>query len=149
MANTTANALGSIGSRLKADVSNSTTTLADCTGLSVDVDAGMVYTFHFWVIFQSAAIGTGIQLALAGPTGAVLYNVTTPTSATASTLSNRRGGNTGAATAGIDTANANTLAMISGICAPTAAGTVIVRFASSSTTAVTIKAGSTGMFVAV
>jgi hypothetical protein len=67
----------------------------------------------------------------------------TPTSLTARTLANQRAANTGAATTAIDAANSNSLATGSLLVITAAtAGTLQVRFASSSTTNAVVKAGS-------
>ena len=132
--------------RLTADATNSTTALADATGLSFAVSAGAFYAFQFLVMFQTEGTASGIKLAANAPANSyIVYNISTPLTATTATLSNRRAVNTGAATASIDAANANTLAVFDGLLAPTAAGTLILRFASETTTIARIKAGSAGV----
>jgi hypothetical protein len=55
------------------------TALATATGLDLPVAANTAYTFSYHVLFQSAAAGTGIGLAVTGPAGGtVAYTVETP-----------------------------------------------------------------------
>lgn len=131
---------------LDSDQVNSATALADATGLSLTVPAAGLYVFKFWVVFQTAATTTGIQLSVNGPAQSLLvFWAVAPTSLTAWSVSVRRIYDSGAATTGIDTANANTLAKIDGVVRATASGTLIVRFGSEvGGSNVTIKIGSGG-----
>lgn len=142
---------GPVTVRLTADRATTLTAYQDATGLSFAVTAGQFYSFYFWVMFQTAATTTGLNLSLNAPANNFLvFNVDTPTSATARTLSNRRAVNTGATATAIDAANANTLAVIRGTINPTASGTLIVRFASEiAGSNVTVKAGSSGVLYTV
>lgn len=131
--------------RLAADVTNSTVTLADVTGLLVALAANSTYAVEAKVMFQTAATTTGIRLTQTVPTGAtVVAQWNTPTSLTASTLANQRGADAGAASTAIDVANANTLAsgsllVITG----TTAGNLQIRFASEiAASNAVVKAGS-------
>ena len=130
--------------RLTADVTNNTTTVANVTGLAIALDANSTYSIEARVMFQTASTTTGIRLTQAIPTGAtVVAQWNTPTSLTARTLANQRAANTGAATTAIDAANSNSLATGSLLVITAAtAGTLQVRFASSSTTNAVVKAGS-------
>lgn len=121
-----------ITDRLTADVTNSTTTLANVTGLAVAVDANSTYAIDARVMFQTAAITTGIRLSQTVPAGAtVVAQWSTPTSLTAATLANQRAADTGAASTAIDVANANTLATGSLLVITGAtAGNLQIRFAS-------------------
>jgi hypothetical protein len=133
--------------RLTADLAaNSATALADATGLSFAVVAGQVYRFQFWVIFQSAALTTGIQLSVNAPASSALaYNVAIPISATAQVLGFRRAVNVASVGTGVDAITANLLATVEGIIAPTASGTLQLRYSSEiAASAVTIKAQSCG-----
>lgn len=131
--------------RLAADVTNNTTTLANVTGLAITLAANSTYMIDAKVMFLTAATATGIRLTQTLPTGAtVVAQWSTPTSLTARTLANQRAADTGAATTGIDLANANTLAsgsilVITGV----TAGNLQIRFASevAGSNAV-VKAGS-------
>jgi hypothetical protein len=83
-------------------------------------------------MFQTAATATGIRLTQTAPAGAtVVAQWNTPTSLTARTLANQRAADTGAATTGVDVANANTLATGSFLVITGAtAGNLQIRFAS-------------------
>ena len=131
--------------RLAADVTNNTTTLANVTGLAIALAANSTYTIDAKVMFQTAATATGIRLTQTAPAGAtVVAQWNTPTSLTARTLANQRAADTGAATTGVDVANANTLACGSLLVMTGAtAGNLQIRFASevAGSNAV-VKAGS-------
>ena len=131
--------------RLAADVTNNTTTLANVTGLAIALAANSTYTIDAKVMFQTAATATGIRLTQTAPAGAtVVAQWNTPTSLTARTLANQRAADTGAATTGVDVANANTLATASFLVITGAtAGNLQIRFASevAGSNAV-VKAGS-------
>ena len=130
---------------LTADVTNSTVTLADATGLSVALAANSTYAIEARVMFQTAATTTGIRLTQAVPTLAtVVAQWNTPSSLTASTLANQRAANTGAASTSIDSANANTLASASLLVITAAtAGNLQIRFASEiAASNAVVKAGS-------
>jgi hypothetical protein len=71
--------------KLAADVSNSTTTLANVTGLSFNGAANTTYVVDVIGTFQSAASTTGIALALDIPSGSVSGQVIHPSSGTALT----------------------------------------------------------------
>lgn len=131
--------------RLAADVTNNTTTLTNVTGLAIALAANSTYTIDAKVMFQTAATATGIRLTQTAPAGAtVVAQWNTPTSLTARTLANQRAADTGAATTGVDVANANTLACGSLlVMTGTTAGNLQIRFASevAGSNAV-VKAGS-------
>ena len=131
--------------RLAADITNNTTTLTNVTGLAIALAANSTYTIDAKVMFQTAATATGIRLTQTAPAGAtVVAQWNTPTSLTARTLANQRAADTGAATTGVDVANANTLACGSLLVMTGAtAGNLQIRFASevAGSNAV-VKAGS-------
>ncbi len=131
--------------RLGADVTNSTTTLANATGLSIALAANSTYALNVQVMFQTAATTTGIRLTQTVPSGAtVVAQWDTPTSLTARTLANQRAADAGAASTAMDVANANTLA--SGtllVVTGASAGSLQIRFASEvAASNAVIKAGS-------
>lgn len=131
--------------RLSADVTNSTVTVADVTGLALALAANSIYAIDAKVMFQTAATTTGIRLTQTVPAGAtVVAQWNTPTSLTATTLTNQRAADTGAASTAIDTANANTLAIASVLVITGAtAGNLQIRFASEvAASNVVVKAGS-------
>ena len=130
---------------LAADVSNSTVTLSDVTGLAVALAANSSYAIEARVMFQTSATTTGIRLTQTVPTGAtVVAQWDTPTSLTARTLANQRAVNAGAASTAIDAANANTLATGSLLVITGAtAGNLQIRFASEiAASNAVVKAGS-------
>jgi len=118
--------------RLAADVTNNTTTLANVTGLAIALVANSTYAIDARVMFQTAATNTGLRLTQTVPGGAThVAQWNTPTSLTARTLANQRAADTGAASTGVDAANANTLATGSFLVITGAtAGTLQLRFAS-------------------
>ena len=131
--------------RLGADVTNSTTTLANATGLSIALAANSTYALNVQVMFQTAATTTGIRLTQTVPSGAtVVAQWDTPTSLTARTLANQRAADAGAASTAMDVANANTLAngtllVVTGA----SAGSLQIRVASEvAASNAVIKAGS-------
>lgn len=131
--------------RLGADVTNSTTTLANATGLSIALAANSTYALNVQVMFQTAATTTGIRLTQTVPSGAtVVAQWDTPTSLTARTLANQRAADAGAASTAMDVANANTLASGTLLVATGAsAGSLQIRFASEvAASNAVIKAGS-------
>jgi hypothetical protein len=125
------------------------TALTDATGLSFAVVAGTFYRFTFWVVFQSAATTTGIQLSINAPTSDRLwYNVDIPLSATGRVLGNRRAVNVASIGSGVDAINVPLQARIEGHIRPTANGTLIVRYSSEiAASGVIVMAGSTGELV--
>ena len=118
--------------RLAADVTNNTTTLANVTGLGIALAANSTYAIDARVMFQTAATNTGLRLTQTVPSGAThVAQWNTPTSLTARTLANQRAADTGAASTGVDAANANTLATGSFLVITGAtAGNLQIRFAS-------------------
>jgi hypothetical protein len=130
---------------LAADVTNSTTTLANVTGLALALAANSTYQVDAQVMFQTAATTTGIRLTQTVPASAtVVAQWNTPTSLTAVTAANQRAADAGAATTAIDAANANTLATASLLVMTGAtAGSLQIRFASEvAASNAVIKAGS-------
>lgn len=132
--------------RATADVINSTVTLANATGLALPLEANTTYAVEAKVVFQTAAITTGIRLTQSVPAGAVVVaQWRTPISLVAVTSANQRAGDAGAATTAIDVANSNTLACGSlAIVTGATAGNLQIRFASEvAASNAVIKAGST------
>ncbi len=131
---------------LGADLTNSTTSLVDATGLSFSVVSGKTYRFKYYVVFQTAALTTGIQLSINAPTTTVLvFNVIIPITATTNVLGYRRAVNVATVGTGVDVINAQLLALVEGVIVPSANGTLILRYCSEvASSAVVIKAGSHG-----
>jgi hypothetical protein len=116
---------------LTSDVTNSTTSFADVTGLSLPVLANTNYEFEFEVIFQGSTTGKGIALSVNGPASptSVMVHSEIPTSLTAVSYQMARSYDTTTATTSVDTANANCYARCYGTLFNGAnAGTLILRF---------------------
>lgn len=132
--------------RLGADVSNSTVTLADATGLALPLLTNTDYWFAFMVLWRSAATTTGIALALGGPAGLadLGYFVEIPTAAGAVSFGSRGALASELLTTAAEAANATRLARIEGVVRVGAtAGSLVLRFRSEvAGSAVTIRAGS-------
>ena len=141
--------------------SNSTTTAAAATGLAATVDVG-TYLVKYWVVYQSAATTTGIQMYLdhtgtATRLAATWYTLTTGTTATsgvadqATTLTaqmmegkGQRANNVASGpTQGVDTAAADQFAVMEGIITVTVTGTLNFMYSSEvAASAVTLQIGS-------
>lgn len=133
---------------LGADVANSTTTLVDVTGLSFPVLAGKLYWYRFAVLCTTTSATTGVQIAVNGPTASLSpVNTNMPTGASSSAQRNAPGYDSpGGVTASPSTFTF--LALMEGILAPTASGTLVVRVRSSlAGSAVTVKAQSAGQLL--
>jgi hypothetical protein len=133
---------------LNAHRSNTTTSFADATGLSLAVPATGYYSFKAIVIFYTAATTTGIGLAMNGPSTSYLaYRTSIPTTGVQGTdaemVEHVVAWDTGTATTGIDAANTRRVATIEGGFYASATGTLVVRFKSEvSTSAVYVTYGS-------
>lgn len=129
---------------ITSDVTSTSTSNADATGLSFAVTNGQRYMFDFYIYYTTAASTTGIVLSLNGPT--VTYSpflVRAHSGATTAVLTARPTFDTNATTT--DSTSSTLLAIISGLVLPTADGTLIVRFATEvGGSQVAIKAGSAG-----
>lgn len=131
--------------RITADITNSTTTLANAVGLAIPMDANTTYGITARLLFQTAAANTGIRLTQTAPTGASVFaQWNTPTSLTANTVSNQRSIDSGTSTNSIDTANTTTLATAEIVVINGAtAGSLQIRFASETAALnAVLKAGS-------
>lgn len=130
---------------LGSDVTNSTSTLADVTGLSIPVVSGVLTRFYFLIFFDSQATATGSRWTINGPTATSLYARIWWTSANNnSTFLNisAYGGGTASATS-LATGN---VATIEGAVMPSANGALIAQFASEApgtNNQITAKTGST------
>lgn len=133
---------------LGSDVINSNATantLADCTGLSFAVASGTRYRFYALIWYTSAAGTTGSRWTLNGPTFTNLaYTSTYSLTATTKTFNTAVAYSIPAASNATSPQTAGNIAIIEGTVLPSAAGTVVVRFASEvANSAITCKAGST------
>jgi hypothetical protein len=135
--------------RTTGDVTNSTTTFADVTGLSFSMLASKDYIIEAWIIFQSNTAATGIKFALYSaaaspvavvnlchiPIGITLY-------ASDSCLA-ARAYNTGTPSVSVDTTNSNLLCKIEGLVRNGVnAGTLAIRFAAETSGIVKVMTGS-------
>lgn len=118
-------------------------TLADITGLSFTVTAGITYRFYAVIPYTSVATNNGTRWTINAPTATLLnYTSRYTLSATSATVNYCNSINLPA------NCNNNSLltgnvAIIEGIIIPTANGTVQVRFAGeAANTAITAKAGA-------
>lgn len=133
---------------LTADVANATATantLADVTGLSFPVAAGVRYHFKFVIPYTAAATTTGSRWTINGPALTSLHYVSDYSLTTASRTTNEALNtyNLPAAANVTSAATGSNMAIIEGIILPSAAGSVIARFASEvASSAITAKAGA-------
>lgn len=56
-----------------SDVATTTNVLSDVTGLTKTVESGKTYAFKVTGFFNTAVVGTGLQLAMNGPTTSSIY----------------------------------------------------------------------------
>ncbi len=134
--------------KLAADVANSTVAPVAATGLSFAAAANATYLVEVVGTFQSAAITTGIALALDIPSGAVSGMTVHPASATTLTGTEQiADAVTTGATTGVRAAATNVPIMATFIVSTTAtAGQIQLLFRSEvAASAVTLKAGLTAM----
>lgn len=130
--------------RVAADVSQSTTTFADVTGLTTAVSSGTTYRVECDLFYTTAISTTALQLSLNGPAmSEINFSVRTSTTATAmnSAVQIALEANTNPATGG----GATRLPVrIVGSFIPSANGTLAVRYRSEvAASAVTVTRGST------
>ena len=133
---------------MPADVVNANATantLADATGLSFNVESGAAYRFDADIQYNAAATTTGCRFVIDGPSASLIsvtsrYGLT----ATSETVNYVNGYNLPASSNASSPATTANFARIMGFVAASAAGTVVVRFASEvSGSAITALAGST------
>lgn len=139
--------------KLTTDATNSTTTLADVPGLAFTAAANTDYDLEFLVAFTTAAVTTGIALALNGPGTPVLLAIRIEVPVSAGTEVDRHANtyNTEALGTAVDAANVPRLARIFGVLRNgSTAGLVTARFRSEvAASAVVVKAGSIARWQAV
>jgi hypothetical protein len=132
--------------KLAADISQTTTTLADVPGLALPVLANRHYEFQFLLVYTTQAATTGAAFALTGPAKTwVAHRVETPSTTTASILRHANDYNQEAQGANLPTAGGFFLATVDGLARPTAGGNLTPRYRSEvAGSSVTVKAGSIG-----
>lgn len=136
--------------KIESDQSNSTTTLADATGLVFSVKSGRYYKIQFSVVFRTAAATTGIALTVTTPTFTIFSGVSRIPIGADGTDSTRIGHHTTSADQNVGTAvqaaNTDYLALFDVVIVPSANGKVQLQFRSEvNASAVTIKQGSCGI----
>lgn len=138
----------SIESRfLAADVVNdATNVIADVTGLSFPVVAGLTYWFRFVIQFESSGAGNGSRWSINGPAAptALRFNTQTPVGTTSFvTRQGLAAYDLPAAVEATSASAAANIALIEGFITPSLSGNVIARFASElNPGSITAKAGS-------
>ena len=135
---------------LGADVSTTSNTIGNVTGLSFAVAANKTYKFKFVIYYTAQSTGIGARFSVNGPTFAAngLFFITSANNATS-------GGWTVqpqiAYDAGFQQTNSFTISLnyctIEGTVATTAAGTVIARFATENVASNTITVKGTGALI--
>lgn len=134
--------------KLAADAANSTTTLAAVTGLSFVAAVNTTYLVDVVGAFHSAATTTGIAVALDIPSGSVIGQTLTNTSANALGATEQIADNaTTGATTGVRAANTNTPLTARFVVAVGATGGAVqLQFRSEiAASVVTMKANLTAM----
>lgn len=136
--------------KVAADVASTVVAMADVTGMTFPVLANTSYGFLFVVAFTTAAITTGIKLAVNGPAlgaGYVAYTVETPVTTTSEAISTASAYDGGAASTGVTAATPTVyVARVHGVLRTGATpGTFALRFATEVVaSAATVKIGSWG-----
>ena len=129
---------------LAADSANTTTTLANVSGLLFAAEANATYEVELMGVYQTAATTTGIAVALDIPSGSVFGLEFTSTSATAIGGTNQiADAATAGATTGVTTANTNTPILAKWIVktGATAGNVQLMMRSEVSGSAATLKAG--------
>lgn len=117
-------------------------TLQDLTGLSFAVASGQRYRFEIFIPYSAAATTTGSRWVINGPTGAYNYQSEYTLTATTKTM-NCLGAPNMPAASNASSLTVGNMATIWGTVAPTANGTIQVRFASEiANSAITALAGA-------
>jgi hypothetical protein len=136
--------------QLGTDQTNSTTTLADATGLSFDVEADRTYLFTAYILWDTPSTATAAAFSINGPASPTLlsWHGRTMNSAGGGITTNNQTAYDVAAIGTTAAYTTNNLAMIEGIIKPSVDGTVVVRFRSETAgQQITVKAGSTIKYV--
>lgn len=131
---------------LPADVTNnnaSANTIADVTGLSFPVVAGLKYRFRFFIKYTAALTTTGARFSINGPAAPTQLEFRSDYTLTATTRElNVAEAYDLPAAAGATSLTTGNLATIEGMIQPSVDGTVIARFASEvSGSAIVAKSG--------
>lgn len=118
-------------------------TIADVTGLSFPVAANVKYRFRFTIVYNAAATTTGSRWSINGPTfTALIYKSEYVLTATSRTENPGLAAYNSPAASNASSLTTNNMAIIEGVIQPSAAGSVIARFASEiANSAITAVAG--------
>jgi hypothetical protein len=139
---------GIVRSRLSGDFSTTDAgaPYQDVTGTALSLASGATYRFMFGVVFQTAAITTGIKLTINGPSQSLLaYKVDIPITADLDVVGYRRAYQSGTIGTAVDAADSNLYAIVQGVVVTTASGSLVLRVATEvAGSAVTVKAGTVG-----
>lgn len=136
--------------RLTGDVSTTSASFVDVSGMTFSIGANAVYNFEYTMVFQSSNTGTGTGWSVSGPAsptmvaGRVEFAQSAGNAVTFITAYD-----TGAAVSSVPAANTNYIAAIKGIIVNGAnAGTLALRFVrSGAANTITAKAGSVGLLI--
>lgn len=128
---------------ITADVANATTTLADVTGLSMAVNAGVKYWFRYSVWYTVSATTVGLKLSVSGPASptALTFTTNVHSGAAARALANATAYDAGTSSPGASVVAGN-VGWVEGYIIPLTSGSLIARFAADSAGTATVKAGS-------
>lgn len=134
---------------IPADIETTGTVFVNAAGLALDVAANSTYKFDFIVVFRTAALTTGLGLAVTGPASPMTfaYQREIPTTTAAiNALQAFTDDGSAAPTASIDVANADRMATVCGVIKTGAsAGVIQLRFKSEvNASKVILRAGSGG-----
>jgi hypothetical protein len=136
--------------RKGADETSNLASMTTATGLNLAVSANTAYTFSYYVLFQTAAVNTGIGLAVTTPAGAtVQYTAVIPVAADGTAAARLGWGTFSGDTilgTGVEAANTTYVAHIYGVVHTGAtAGNLSVQYRSElAGTNVTLKTDSWG-----
>lgn len=134
--------------KLAADFSNSTLTATDVTGLALTPVANTDYLVRAYLPTVAAAVTTGVQLGLGGPTGMnyAAVKIRQPTTATTDVTLNGGLNSFCAATAGLTTVALSEIEALVSV-GPAISGTIRVQLKSEvAGSAVTVKAGAVMLY---
>lgn len=134
--------------RLTGNISSSSSTFTNITGLSFDIEANTTYMFEFVILFTSPATGTGAGFSLNGPSSPTTFGGRVEShQAAGNIVSFMTAYDVGSIASGVASAGATYTAVIQGVIVNGAnAGTLIARMARGGTANnITVKAGSCGI----
>lgn len=120
---------------LTSDVSSTTTTLADVTGLSFPITTGVTYKFRFFIVYSASATSIGSRWTINGPTATTLRFYSTYPSSTSANAFYYQSAYNGAAVTTNSGSTTSNIAIIEGIInCSSSASEVIARIAAEGAT---------------